>query len=414
MNRPLAEKLRPSNLEEIAGQKHILENESWIQLSITQKKPHSILLCGPPGCGKTTLGRIYAQSFRHPFIFKSAVNCPISEIKSIAENSQKNPLFSPFILFVDELHRYNKAQQDIFLPFIEDGTLVLIGATTENPSYCLNNALLSRLRVLTLKPLDFNDLEKILNRFESKNNSLELTEEGKTTLFEASCGDGRYLINMIEMLSVEKKPIPIDRLKLLLQKKPALYDQAGDNHYHLISALHKSIRGSDPDAALYWLARMIDGGEDPLYLCRRLIRLATEDIGLASPQALTVCLSAWDTYHRLGSPEAELALAQAVVYLALSPKSNSIYKAYQDALTSAKKTGHLKPPAIVNPDRKIGKDYIYDPETELGFSGQNYFPDEMQKERYYFPKEGGFEQELKKRLDHYHRLRTTLNSQSID
>lgn len=397
---PLSEKLRPKNLSDVSGQKELVQT---IDRVVQSGKPLSLLLFGPPGCGKTTIARLYAQSFKLPFVSLSAVFNSTAELKKILKEGHETPLFNrQTLIFVDEIHRFNRAQQDIFLPFLEDGSLVLVGATTENPSFVLNNALLSRLRVLKLEPLDADSLEEILHRYETTVRPLNLAPEERQSLIAFSQGDARHLLNMIENLEGG----------LSIHKKPALYDRHQEGHFNLISALHKSIRGSDPDAALYWFARMLEGGEDPLYLGRRLIRMASEDIGLADPGALQIALNGWNVFHMLGSPEGELALAQVVVYLALCPKSNAIYTAYGEAREMASKTGHLDPPKhILNAPTKLmkefgyGKDYQYDHDTPHGFSGDEYFPDEVGRQNFYKPVERGFEREMKKRLDYFARLR---------
>ncbi len=414
---PLSERLRPSKIDEIAGQEHLVGSNGYISRLIKSGHPLSLLLFGPPGCGKTTIARLYASAFNLPFVVLSAVFNSSSELKKILKEGHENPLFSrQTLLFVDEIHRFNRAQQDIFLPFLEDGSIVLVGATTENPSFALNNALLSRLRVLTLDYLSPESLEKILGRYESQHRPLHLTQQARGHLIAQSQGDGRHLLNLLESL----EPLPqtgplldIDDLTPLLQKKPALYDKDKEGHYNLISALHKSVRGSDPDAALYWFSRMLEGGEDPLFIARRLIRMASEDIGLAEPSALSLTLAAYDAYRRLGSPEGELALAEAVLFLALSPKSNAVYTAFGKAKEAAAKTGHLSPPKhILNAPTRLmkemgyGKGYIYDPDAPGGFSGQRYFPDEMPPASFYAPVERGFEREMKKRLEYFAKLRS--------
>ncbi len=318
------------------------------------------------------------------------------------------------VLFVDEIHRFNKAQQDAFLPFVENGTIVLVGATAENPSFYLNKALLSRVRVLTLNPLDKEALDILLTRYETKKGVLNLNKEAREYLLNQAQGDGRYLMNLIENIeSIKSKgSLELEDIKTVIQKRAALFDKSGDQHYNLISALHKAVRGSDPDASIYWFARILEGGEEPLFLARRLIRMATEDIGLADPQALNLAIAAKDAYQMLGSPEGELALAQVVIYLALAPKSNAVYKAYGKAREIAKETSHLSPPQIIlNAPTKLmkeldyGKDYIYDHDTEKGFSGQNYFPDKMDREMFYEPVERGFEREMQKRIAYFQLLR---------
>ncbi|HSX11145.1 MAG TPA: replication-associated recombination protein A [Chlamydiales bacterium] len=400
---PLSEKLRPKKLSEVAGQDELMQTISRI---VQNGRPLSLLLYGPPGCGKTTIARLYASEFQLPFVNLSAVFNSTAELKKLIKEGQETPLFNrQTLVFVDEIHRFNRAQQDIFLPCLEDGSLILIGATTENPSFVLNNALLSRLRVLKLEPLSPESLEKIIQRYEMAVKPLDISLEKRQLLISQSQGDGRHLLNMIENLEGD----------LPIQKKPPLYDRHQEGHFNLISALHKSIRGSDPDASLYWFSRMLEGGEDPLYLGRRLIRMASEDIGLADPQALRIALDAWNVYKMLGSPEGELALAQVVLYLALSPKSNATYVAYGEARKLASETGHLDPPKhILNAPTKLmkdfgyGQEYQYDPDTPHGFSGQNYFPDAVERQSFYRPVERGFEREMKKRLDYFTRLRDKL------
>ncbi|MFA6915440.1 MAG: replication-associated recombination protein A [Parachlamydiales bacterium] len=413
---PLAEKMRPNDLADVVGQEHLLGPGSLISSVIERKTPLSLLLWGPPGCGKTTIARLYAKAFDASFFGLSAVHSGTTEIKKIIQQIQDNPLLHRLaVLFIDEIHRFNKAQQDVLLPFLEKGTFVLVGATTENPSFTLNNALLSRLRVLTLKPLDDSALEVLLKRYEERHSPLGLTEEAKNYLIGLSHGDGRYLLNLIENIQgvfPEGIEIPLEELKNLLQRRAALFDRQGDGHYNLISALHKSVRGSDPDAALYWFARMLEGGEDPLYLARRLIRMAVEDVGLADPQALQIAMNAREAYHVMGSPEGELALAQVVVYLALAPKSNALYTAFGNAKRCAAQTGQLQPPAIIlNAPTKLmeelgyGDGYQYDHEQPDAFSGQEYFPDGMAHQHFYHPVERGFEREMVKRMAYFQRLR---------
>lgn len=415
---PLADLLRPQRLDEVWGQDHLLGQGSFISASIEKQKPLSMILWGPPGCGKTSIARLYAKAFSVEFRAINAIFSGLAELKKIVNEIRETPLLRKgFVLFVDEIHRFNKAQQDAFLPYIEDGTLVLIGATAENPSFYLNDALLSRVRVLKLNSLDHSALEKILARAEQKGGPLSLSGEGKSYLFQMSQGDGRYLLNLVENLrmALPTGNLGIEEIQSFLQKRAPLFDRASDQHYNLISALHKSIRGSDPDAALYWFARMIEGGEDPLFIARRLIRAATEDIGLADPQALTLAIAARDAYDMLGSPEGELALAELVVYLALAPKSNTIYKAFKNAQKVASETSQFDPPKhILNAPTKLmkefgyGKGYMYDHDLETGFSGQNFFPDGMERHEFYSPVERGFEREMKKRLEYFTKYRTKL------
>lgn len=416
---PLAEQLRPKSLTEVSGQDHLTGSAGMLSRLISGGRPLSILLWGPPGCGKTTLARLYASSFDARFVSFSAVFHGIAELKKVIKEEESHPLFQKqLILFVDEIHRFNKAQQDAFLPFLENGTVVLVGATTENPSFALNNALLSRLRVLTLGTLDSSALEKILSRCEEKKGNLPLTENARAALLNFAQGDGRHLLNMVENLEGTPPTPLLDTAELssLLQKRLPLYDKGDEGHYNLISALHKAVRGSDPDASLYWLSRMLIGGEDPQFLGRRLVRMAVEDIGLADPQALEVTLNAWKAYDQLGYPEGELAFAEAVVYLALAPKSNAVYTAFKAAKELAENTSHHNPPKILMnkptqlmKDLGYGKDYIYDPDTPEGFSGQDYFPESVQRIQFYHPVERGFEREMCKRLRYFESLRAKKN-----
>lgn len=414
MSIPLAEELRPKAFNEVVGQDHLVGPLGLLSKIIEKGKPLSILLWGPPGCGKTTIARLYAKAFDRPFIPFTGVMNGIAEIKKAIQEAKSSPLINRQpILFIDEIHRFNKAQQDVFLPSIEDGTIILIGATTENPSFTINNALLSRLRVLTLENLSPSALSQIIERFESKSPKLSLTTDAKNALIGFSHGDGRHLLNTLENLQTLKEgEVDLETLCALVQKKPAAYDRHDDHHYNLISALHKSVRGSDPDAALYYLARMLEGGEDPNYLGRRIVRMAVEDIGLADPEALSFTLAAWQTYERLGSPEGDLALAEAILYLALAPKSNAAYTAFKRAQKLAGETSHLSPPKkILNAPTKLmkkegyGKGYQYDHDLPEAFSGQNYFPDEMERPSFYSPHERGFEREMKKRLLFFKNLR---------
>lgn len=418
MTSPLADLLRPKTLEEVVGQEHLLGEQGVITSSIRSATPLSLVLWGPPGCGKTTVARLYAAAFSMTFRSIHAVFSGVADLKKLVQEIEAAPLLHRrTVLFVDEIHRFNKAQQDAFLPWVEKGLFTLIGATTENPSFYLNDALLSRVRVLQLQSLSEQDLEKILARAEAIKGSLPVTPEAHRLLVTMAQGDGRYILNMVEDLLTLRKEEQLDeeRLQSFLQRRAPLYDKRGDGHYNLISALHKSVRGSDPDAALYWLCRMLNGGEDPLYLCRRMVRMATEDIGLADPQALQLAMAVRQTYEFLGSPEGELALAELVIYLALAPKSNSSYVAFGKAKEAAAATNHLAPPLhILNAPTKLmkqlhyGAGYAYDHDAPQAFSGQHYFPQGMDRKSFYAPVERGFEREMKKRLEYFTKLRETL------
>ncbi len=368
----------------------------------------SVILWGPPGTGKTTIARLLADATDLAFVQISAIFTGVADLKKVFEAARlRRRSGRGTLLFVDEIHRFNKAQQDGFLPHMEDGTVVLVGATTENPSFELNAALLSRAQVLVLERLGAAELEDLLQRAEAElGHPLPLTADARAALIGMADGDGRALLNLVEQTADADTPLDPAALSARLTRRAAQYDKSGDAHFNLISALHKSVRGSDPDAALYWLARMLEGGEDPRYLARRITRMAWEDIGLADPEAGRMCLAAWETYERLGSPEGELALAQAVVHLALAPKSNAVYAAYKAARAAARETGSRPPPKhILNAPTRMMKDqgygagYQYDHEAEDGFSGQSYFPDGMKRGVYYLPVPRGFERELKARLD---------------
>lgn len=414
--RPLADRLRPKSLSEVVGQDHLIGPEGPIGRMVAQKRPHSIILWGPPGTGKTTIASLLSHAFNLHFVQLSAVFTGVADLKKTFEAARmRRKTGQGTLLFIDEIHRFNRSQQDSFLPVVEDGTVILVGATTENPSFELNGALLSRAQVLVLRRLDDAALEALLLRAEKHfGEKLPLTDDARATLRAMADGDGRYLLNLVEELSSLKVIKPLDPAGLVsaVQRRAPLYDKSREEHYNLISALHKSIRGSDPDAALYWLARMLAGGEQPLYIARRLVRASIEDIGLADPQAVVQALAAKDVFDFLGSPEGELALAQCVLYLASAPKSNAVYVAHGAAKRAASEHGSLMPPAhILNAPTKLmknlgyGKGYEYDHETEEGFSGQNYFPEAMERQNFYVPKETGFEREIAKRLDYWAKLR---------
>jgi putative ATPase len=414
--RPLADRLRPASLSEIVGQDHLVCPNGPIGQMAAAGSVSSMILWGPPGCGKTTLARIMANHTDLEFEPLSAIFSGVGDLRKVFDSARiRRQNGGGTLLFVDEIHRFNKSQQDAFLPVVEDGTITLIGATTENPSFELNAALLSRCQIMVLKRLDNEALEKLISRAEEHvGRQLPLTDEAREALKNMADGDGRYILTIAERIFSQKKDkeLGVDDLVSLSNKRAPLYDKSDDGHYNLISALHKSIRGSDADAALYWFARMLEGGEDPSFIARRMTRMAVEDIGLADPQALPQCISAWEAYERLGSPEGELALSQALIYLATAPKSNAAYVAQKGAFASAKKTGSLMPPKhILNAptnmmkDQGYGSGYNYDHDTKEGFSGQDYFPEEIGREEFYRPVERGFEREIKKRLDYWARLR---------
>ncbi len=423
-DKPLADRMRPQSLSDVVGQDHLLGEKGPLRRMINAGRISSFILWGPPGCGKTTIARILAQETNLYFESLSAVFSGVADLRKVFQEAQnRRRLGKGTLLFVDEIHRFNRSQQDGFLPYVEDGTVVLVGATTENPSFELNGALLSRSKVFVLNRLDDDSLDKILHKAETLiGHPIPLDDVGKNYLKTLADGDGRYFINLIESVFQYASPDEIldkDALEQLLQKRLPNYDKDREGHYNLISALHKSLRGSDPDAGLYWFARMVDAGEDMKYILRRLMRFASEDVGLADPGALVQAHSAWDSYERLGSPEGDLAVAGLVVYLATAPKSNSVEVAWNEVRRVAKNTATLMPPKhILNAPTKLMADlgyhqgYLYDHDTKDGFSGQNYFPDGMARQTFYRPVGRGYERELKRRVDYWADLRKKLQKSS--
>ncbi|MBX3553982.1 MAG: replication-associated recombination protein A [Pseudolabrys sp.] len=421
--RPLADKLRPQALAEVVGQDHLLGPDGALTRMIETRSLGSLVFWGPPGTGKTTVARLLAHATDLEFVQLSAVFSGVADLKKVFDAARaRRETGQGTLLFVDEVHRFNRAQQDAFLPVMEDGTIVLVGATTENPSFELNAALLSRARVLVFRPLDAEAIEKLLARAEAaEGRALPLDPEARASLVRMADGDGRAALTLAEEVwraARRGETFDAGNLQEIVQRRAPIYDKSQDGHYNLISALHKSVRGSDPDAALYYLARMFDAGENPLYIARRVVRMAVEDIGLADPQALVICNAAKEAYDFLGSPEGELAIAQAVIYVATAPKSNAGYVAYGAAMRAARENGSLVPPKhILNAPTKLmkqesyGRGYAYDHDQDEAFSGQDYFPEAMGRQQFYDPPERGFEREIRKRLDYWAKLRADRNKE---
>ena len=417
--RPLADQMRPNTIDEVLGQIALLGENGLVRRMVENQKLSNLILWGPPGCGKTTIARALANSVDMDFVPMSAVFSGTADIKKAVEAAKlRKQIGRGTLLFIDEIHRFNKTQQDTLLPYLEDGTVVFIGATTENPSFNLNNALLSRCHIGVLEPLGTDDLMELMTRTEKfTGKKLPLDAAARTHLAQMSDGDARFLLNTLEYLlnAKFKKDLSPEELDNAIQKRAPLSDKSGDEHYNLISAVHKSLRASDTDAALYWVSRMMTSGQDPMYIFRRLTRFAMEDVGLADPNAIQMAIATWNAYERMGSPEGDIALAELVVYLGTAPKSNRLDKAIHSAYAAAIETGSLMPPKnILNaPTRMMknmgyGAGYVYEPDTESGFSGQNCFPEKMGRRTFYTPVERGFEREIKKRLDYWNSLREKL------
>ena len=418
VKRPLADQLRPQSLSEVVGQDHVIGKDAPLGRMLASGKINSFILWGPPGCGKTTIARLIAEGSKLYFEQISAVFSGVADLKRVFQyaKERRDNQGKGTLLFVDEIHRFNKSQQDGFLPYVEDGTIILVGATTENPSFELNAALLSRCQVLVLNRLSLDDFEELLQRAEKlTGKKLPVDEQAREFMKETADGDGRYILNLAESVwnyAKEGEIFDKDSIIKIIRSRAPVYDKGRDGHYNLISAVHKSLRGSDPDAALYWVARMITSGEDPKYILRRLTRFAIEDVSLAEPGAVMQAIACWEAYERLGSPEGDLAIMQLTAYLATAPKSIGVYKATHAAFDLARKTGSLMPPKnILNAPTKLMKQlgysdgYEYDPECEDGFSGANYFPDGMTRAKLYYPVERGFEREIKKRIEYFEKLR---------